>query len=200
MSQEQAQLVTDAISPEKKTAPRQYEDVDPYNADHRDYVLIQSRVNLMAVSQMSDLKANLMLTLSAVMLQFAVVKAADHELHGSHLPYWVIVVGSLITIVFSALSTLPRSRFRLEERSDDGRSPAPKNLLYFGTFIHLSLPAFQRHMNNTLSSPPHTHEAIIEELHAHGRYIARRKYFPLMLAYLSFLLTWLVAAAAYIMT
>jgi hypothetical protein len=35
-----------------------YEDVDPYTADHRDYLLIQTRVNLMAVSQMSDLKAN----------------------------------------------------------------------------------------------------------------------------------------------
>lgn len=198
MSQEQAPQASDPISPEKKTVPKQYEDVDPYNADHRDYVLIQSRVNLMAVSQMSDLKANLMLTLSAVMLQFAVVKAADHELPGSHLPYWIIVVGSLVTIVFSALSTLPKSRFRIEEKPDDGRSPSPRNLLFFGTFIHLSLPAFQRHMNQALSSPPHTHEAIIEELHAHGRYIARRKYFPLMLAYLSFLLTWLAAAAAYI--
>lgn len=198
MSQEQAPLASDSISPEKMTAPKQYEDVDPYNADHRDYVLIQSRVNLMAVSQMSDLKANLILTLSAVMLQFALVKAADHELRGPHLPYWIIVVGSLITIVFSALSTLPRSRLHINEQKDDGHSPAPKNLLFFGTFIHLSLPAFQRHMDKVLASPPHTHEAIIEELHTHGRYIARRKYLPLMMAYLTFLLTWLVAAGAYI--
>ena len=59
-----------------KPAPRVYEDVDPYTADHRDYLLNQSRVNLMAISQMSDLKANLMLTLSAVMLQFALVKVS----------------------------------------------------------------------------------------------------------------------------
>lgn len=179
-------------------ATRTYEDVDPYTADHRDYLLNQSRMNLMAISQMSDLKANLILTLSAVMLQFALVKVSDHEFVGSKTLFWVIAIGSLITILFSAYSTLPKAPFRFRERPDDGRVEVPKNILFFTNFITLSITEYKRHMEFVLRSPPHTHDAIMEELHAHGRYISRKKYLPLRLAYMTFLLTWVVGAALYL--
>jgi len=178
--------------------PRQYEDVDPYTADHRDYLLNQSRMNLMAISQMSDLKANLMLTLAAVMLQFALVKVSDHELVGPKAHYWVIVTGALATIILSAWATLPKAPLRFHERQDEGTNIVPTNILFFSSFIGLSLPEYKRHMDRVLSSPPHSHEAILEELHAHGRYISRRKYLPLRLAYMTFLLTWIAGAALYL--
>jgi hypothetical protein len=175
-----------------------YEDVDPYTADHRDYLLIQTRVNLMAVSQMSDLKANLMLTLSAVMLQFALMKVSDPTNAGAMAPYWVITLGALTTISFSAWSTVPKTPLFFREQPDDGSMQTPSNILHFSNFIQLSLPAYKRHMKQVMRSPPHTHEAILEEIHAHGRYIARRKYLPLRLAYISFLLTWIIGASLYV--
>lgn len=178
---------------------QQYDDVDPYTADHRDSVLSQSRYNLMMISQMSDLKANLILTLSAVMLQFALMKVTDHELVGPKLHLWVIAIGSLITILFSAYSTLPKSPLRFKEKPDSGNVDVPNNILHFSTFIPLTLVEFKRHMATVLRSPPHTHEAILEELHAHGRFISRRKYLPLRLAYMSFLLTWIIGATMYIL-
>jgi hypothetical protein len=174
-----------------------YEDVDPYKADHRDYLLNQSRVNLLAISQMSDLKANLMLTLSAVLLQFALVKVSDHTLVGPKLHYWVIVVGALFTILFSAYSTLPKSPFRIKKLADDAALPTGSSLLFFNQFIQLSLPEYKRRMSVILSSPPRSHEAILEELHAHGHYIAKKKYLPLRLAYITFLLTWVIGAVLY---
>lgn len=179
-------------------APVRYEDVDPYTADHRDYLLIQSRVNLMAISQLSDLKANLMLTLSAVMLQFSLVKVSDHTLQGPVAHYWVIAIGALSTIILSAGSTVPKTPLFFKERPDTGSTRAPYNILHFSTFIQLSVPEFKRHMRQVMSSPPRTHDAILEELHAHGRFISRRKYLPLRLAYLTFLLTWFVGAALYL--
>lgn len=179
----------------KKLATRTYEDVDPYTADHRDYVLSQSRMNLMAVSQMSDLKANLILTLSAVMLQFALMRISGLDVLGPRSFYWVIAVGALITILLCAYSTLPKARFHFKERSDDGRIDVPKNILFFSTINSLSLSEYKRHMEFVLRTPPHTHEAILEELHSHGRYIVRKKYLPLRLAYFSFLLTWMIAIA-----
>ncbi len=189
--------------PEKKLAQiahatQQYEDVDPYTADHRDIMLQQSRVNLMAISQMSDLKANLILTLSAVLLQFALVKISDDLITGPKEHYWVIAMGCLMTILFSAYSTLPKAPLRFHERPDDGVSPMPKNILFFTTFIPLGLSEYKRHMAHVLRTPPATHEAILEEMHAHGRYISRRKYLPLRLAYFSFLITWIVGAAMYL--
>jgi hypothetical protein len=53
-------------------------------------------------------------------------------------------------------------------------------------------------MKQVMRSPRHTHEAILEEIHTHGRYIARRKYLPLRLAYISFLLTWIISASLYV--
>ena len=178
--------------------PMRYEDVDPYIADHRDQLLMQTRWNLMTASQMSDLKANLMLTLSAIMLQFALVKVSDHSLTGPAAHYWVIAIGALTTIILSAWSTVPKSPLIQKEMPDTGSTQVPFNILHFTNFIQLSLPEFKRHMHHVMSSPPRTHDAILEELHAHGRFISRRKYLPLRLAYLSFLLTWLVGAALYL--
>ena len=188
----------DTPLPEEPIVTKGYEDVDPYTADHRDYLLIQTRVNLMAVSQMSDLKANLMLTLSAVMLQFALMKVSDPTLLGVMAHYWVITVGALTTIILSAWSTVPKTPLVFRERHDTGSLLTPQNILHFSNFIELGLPEFKRHMNHVMRSPPHTHEAILEEIHAHGRYIARRKYLPLRLAYISFLLTWLIGASLYV--
>lgn len=181
----------------REALPLKYEDVDPYTADHRDYLLQQSRVNLLAISQMSDLKANLMLTLSAVMLQFALVKVSDHTFEGTTIHYWVMMIGALVTILLCAYSTLPKASFRIK-RIEEG-TPLPKGfpLLFFTSFIKLSVADYKRHMHVVLSSPPRTHDAILEELHAHGNYIARKKYLPLRLAYITFLLTWLVGAVMY---
>ncbi len=175
-----------------------YEDVDPYTADHRDQLLMQTRWNLMTASQMSDLKANLMLTLSAVMLQFALVKVSDSGQQEQVAHYWAIVLGALSTILLSAWSTIPKSPLLMRERPDSGSNTVPFNILHFTNFIELSLPEFKRHMNHVMSTPPRTHEAILEELHAHGRFISRRKYLPLRLAYLSFLITWLMVAIIYL--
>ncbi len=176
-----------------------YEDVDPYTADHRDYLLIQSRVNLMAISQMSDLKANLMLTLSEVLLQFALVKVSDHTLPGPRMHYWIMVIGALITILLSAYSTLPKAPFRTRLLKYGEVPEKGFNMLFFTSFIRLSVPDYKRRMMVVLSSPPRSHEAILEELHAHGNYIARKKYLPLKLAYISFLLTWVAGAIMYAM-
>lgn len=199
---EEQKLPANAIQAKKQALPpppKQYDDVDPYTADHRDYVLTQSRMNLMAISQMSDLKANLILTLSAVMLQFALVKVSNHEFVGHKEPFWVIAIGSLITILFSAYSTLPKAPLRFTEKPDTGSNTVPRNLLFFTNFIPLTIDEYKRHMATVLRSPPHTHEAILEELHAHGRFISRRKYLPLRLAYFTFLLTWLVSATMYLL-
>ncbi|MEZ4758028.1 MAG: DUF5706 domain-containing protein [Flavobacteriales bacterium] len=185
------------VEPEPTAAVR-YEDVDPYVADHRDQLLMQTRWNLMTASQMSDLKANLMLTLSAVMLQFALVKVSESAQQEQVAHYWAIVLGALTTIILSAWSTIPKSPLLMKERPDSGSDKVPFNLLHFTNFIELSLPEFKRHMNHVMSTPPRTHEAILEELHAHGRFISRRKYLPLRLAYLSFLLTWLMVAIIYL--
>lgn len=178
---------------------KHYEDADPYTADHRDHLLMQTRVNLMAISQMSDLKANLMLTLSAVMLQFALVKVSDHETNGPMVHYWVIVVGALLTILFSAYSTLPKAPLTSREMPPGSSLPKGTSLLFFTNFIRLPLDDFKRHMHRILETPPLTHEAIMEELHSHGRYIARKKYLPLRLAYITFLITWIAGAAIYVM-
>lgn len=195
----QAEQLGQAPKPANAPIPKQYEDVDPYTADHRDHLLMQTRVNLMAISQMSDLKANLMLTLSAVMLQFALVKVSDHGESGPMTHYWVIVVGALLTILFSAYSTLPKAPLTSRELKPGSNLPKGTSLLFFTNFIRLSLDDFKRNMNQILETPPLTHDAIMEELHSHGRYIARKKYLPLRLAYITFLMTWIAGASIYVM-
>ncbi|MBK7944983.1 MAG: hypothetical protein IPJ85_06605 [Flavobacteriales bacterium] len=153
----------------------------------------------MAISQMSDLKANLMLTLSAVLLQFALSKVSDHTLEGPKAHYWVMVIGALVTILLCAYATLPKGKLLRNTIKENGPLPKGFNLLFFTSYIQLSLPVFKARMHQVLSSPPRSHDAILEELHTHGRFIAQQKYVPLRLAYFSFLLTWLAGAMLYAM-
>jgi hypothetical protein len=156
-------------------------------------------VNLLAVSQMSDLKANLMLTLSAVLLQFALSKVSDHALDGPKGHYWVMTVGALITILLCAYATMPKYKLLRTTIAANGPLPKGFNLLFFTSYIHLPLDDFKTRMHKVLSSPPRSHDAILEELHMHGHFIARQKYLPLRLAYFTFLLTWVVGAVLYAM-
>jgi len=151
----------------------------------------------MATSQMSDLKANLMLTLSAVMLQFSLTKVADHTYAGPTAQFWVLAAGALATILLCAYSTMPKMPRKVLEIGADEPLPKGFNPLHFGSFVQLSLPDFKRRMSQVPSSPPRTHDALLDELHAHGHYIARHKYAPLRLAYFTFLITWVVAAGLY---
>ncbi|MBL7963707.1 MAG: hypothetical protein JNM31_07655 [Flavobacteriales bacterium] len=183
--------------PEQPKPAPVYEDADPYAADHRDYMLQQSRVNLLAVSQMSDLKANLILTLSAVTLQFALSKAVSNDATNPHITYWVIAVGSLITIILCGYSTMPKAAMKRRELEANTPLPQGFNLLYFGSYTQLPLSEYKKRMNQVLRTPPLTHDAILDELHQHGRFIMRHKYLPLRLAYASFLLTLVTSALLY---
>ena len=174
--------------------PVRYEEVDPCTADHRDYLLLQSRVSLMATSQMSDRKANLMLTLSAVMPQFALSEAADHTYDRPLAQYRVLAAGALVTILLCALSTMPKLPSKLQGLREDHPLPTGFNLLHFGHFVPLPLADFKRRMKQVLSSPPRTHDALMDERHAHGRFIALPQEAPLRMACFTFPITWLVAA------
>jgi hypothetical protein len=175
-----------------------YEDVDPYTADHRDYVLSQSRVNLMVSSQMADLKANLILTLAAVMLQFGLLRITDAEHPGHHAALWAVVLGSIITIVLCGVSTIPKASFDLKKLRDDEQLPGTFTLLFFGSYTHISKARYKELMHRTLSSPPRTHDAILDELYSHGQFLLRKKFLPLRLAYITFLATWLVSAVLFL--
>jgi hypothetical protein len=76
--------------------------------------------------------------------------------------------------------------------------PKGASLLFFTSYIRLPLEEYKRRMHKVLSTPPLSHEAIMEELHAHGRYIARKKYLPLRMAYITFLMTWVAGAVLYL--
>ena len=178
--------------------PMSYEDVDPYTADHRDYVLLQSRVNLMASSQMADLKANLILTLSAIMLQFGLTQMTSPEPIAHRTALLAIVIGSVITIVLCGYSTIPISSFRRKMFGEQEELPGSFTLLFFGSYTKLPKQRFKEMMHATLSSPPRTHDSILDELYTHGQFIMRKKFLPLRLAYTTFLLTWLLSALLFL--
>ena len=129
------------------------------------------------------------------MLQFGLTKVTNHELAGSHVPYWAVVIGSLLTIILCGYSTLPTaSRCASTVRTNHCRRVQPPVL----RVLHrLPLPRFKRMMHDMLSSPPTHCDAILDELYGHGR-VHPAEEVPAVAAGPHRLPLWVVSAVLYV--
>jgi len=159
---------------------------------HLDQLLRQTRAHHVQLSSMADVKANMLLTMSSIVVTLAapqVMKA------GSQLPLVVLIIACLITIMLAAYAVMPKMPFRA-----GGPHPAPDpqspgfNLLFFGDFTQLDYPQFEAAMEAMLNDPSRAYEVQVREIYTLGSFLAKTKYHYLRLAYVTFI-TGIVASA-----
>lgn len=128
-----------------------------------------------ALSQMADQKANVLIAASFVVLSIIFHESAKGGLSP--------VLGVLAATCFSssflaAMAILPRAR-----KSRD----AVQNPLFFGTFATFSRDEFHRTIDDILSTDQKTIHAMAEDIYQLGNILHRHKYKYLRLAYRTFL-------------
>ncbi len=157
---------------------------------HLDHMLRQTRMHHVQLSSMADIKANMLLTLAAVVVTMAAPDAMQPALRW---PALVLILFCLLTIVLAIYAVMPKWR------SGNASTPIVRNpmfnLLFFGDFVQMPYDEFEGAMEKILNNPSELYETQVREIYALGTFLAKKKYRFLRLAYLTFL-TGLLASAA----
>lgn len=145
-----------------------------------DHLLRQTRMHHVQLSSMADVKANIMLTLAAVVTTFSIGYLSDPILRW---PVVVLILFCVVTIFFAAYAVMPKLDFDFQP---DSKNP-DCNILFFGNFMNLEYETFRGIMQEIMQSPENTYEAQIREVYELGVYLGHQKYRYVRLAYLTFI-------------
>lgn len=151
--------------------------------DHLIRLVQQHHVQL---STMADTKANIIITVSSIVLTLALGRAADPDYR---LAMGVLAGFTLVALLLAILAVLPKYR-RISRHS--GPLPRDFNIVFFGHFAGLDQERFLRELAGAMQ-PGKAYETAARDVYGLGSYLAMHKYPYLRLSYLFFLSGFLVA-------
>lgn len=142
------------------------------------------------VSVMADVKANIVITASSIVLTLALNRYDDP---GYRKSIMVLVPFITLALLFAIVAVLPK------HRPLHWVAGAPKppmfNLLFFGHFATLSKERFLGEMEKVMESDAALYRAACEDIYGIGVYLNQYKYRYLRWSYFFFLTGFLLAAA-----
>ena len=152
--------------------------------------------NHMELSAIADNKANMMLSVSALVLSIVISSLASKLDKHSELivPTIFIVLVCLVTIVLATLSTSPKitgGKF-----STDDVKKRKANLLFFGNFHKMKLDDYDWGMKEMMKDKEYLYSSLIRDLHSLGVVLAR-KYQFLRWCYMIFMYGMIMAVLAF---
>lgn len=148
---------------------------------HFDQLIRQTRAHHTQLSSMADVKANMLLTMSSLVITFSLRYLEDPYLR---LPVIVLTIFCLITIFNAAYAVMPKLDFHF--RPDLEKLDC--NILFFGSFMNLNYDEYVTAMEQVLSDPAKAYEAQVREVYELGVFLGRKKYLYIRRAYVSFLI------------
>jgi hypothetical protein len=168
----------------------------PQPGSHLDHLIRQTRWHHAQLSSMADVKANMMLTISSVVLTLSVRYLTEPLFRPAAI---VLIFFCLLTVIMAAYAAMPKTPIRSNGHKPDVKS-ATFNLLFFGNFSQLTYEQFKAAMAEVMASPEETYEVQIREIYTLGCFLAEKKYRFIRLAYLSFITGLIVSMITFIIT
>jgi hypothetical protein len=164
---------------------------------HLDQMMRQTRAHHVQLSSMADMKANMLLTMSSVVITLSVPHIFKPAFTW---PLFVLIGFCLVTIGLAAYAVMPKLPISSKNQpAPDVRSPQ-FNLLFFGDFTRLAYPQFESAMEEMMNDPSRAYEAQVRELYTLGTFLVTKKYRFLRLAYCSFIAGLLVSVVVLLAT
>ena len=146
-----------------------------------DHMLRETRIHLISFSQMADTKANILLSISAVLLSISFTQIADPRFTAS---ITVLVAFLLITIFLALMTVIPKLQgFRRRKFTvrDPNYSP-----LFFGNYVDIPYDEYVRDLEEIMNDPDRTYEVMVREIYFAGVYLLKSKYRYIRLGYMFF--------------
>jgi len=146
-----------------------------YPANAVNVIRTAQQINVQ-LSQMADQKASILMGAAFVIFTIAINQA-----HGALPPLPLLILGAaaFVAAVCAVLAIMP---------SVGGTPRGPANLLFFGSFAHLSEEDFTEAMLEAVLTDEGAYRAMLRDMHQNGVVLARKKYRMLGWAYRAFLI------------
>ena len=146
-----------------------------------DHLFRQTRMNLVVYSQMADTKANILLSISSVLLSISLTRIADPRFTASLI---ALVVFLLITIFLALMTVIPRVHGFLHKKySVHAPNYSP---LFFGDYVDIPYEEYARDMEEILNDTDRTYEVMVKEVYDAGVYLVKNKYLYIRAGYMFF--------------
>lgn len=133
------------------------------------------------LSTMADTKANIIITMSSIVLTLVLGRLTDPVLRTASL---TLAAFTMMALLLAVLAVLPKYR---PLKLVDGSLPSQFNLMFFGHFAELSRERFLTEVAAALKSDGSVYETMARDTYALGWYLAHHKYRYLRLSYMFFL-------------
>lgn len=134
------------------------------------------------LSVMADTKANILITVSSIILTLVLGKISDPDLRAAMLTLAGFV---LVSLLLAIIAVLPKYRpLRLQPGAP---LPPQFNLLFFGHFAELPRERFLEEISAALKADGSVYQTMARDVYSIGYYLAHFKYRFLRLSYLFFL-------------
>lgn len=136
-----------------------------------DYVLRTVQQGLVHFSSMADAKANILITVCALLFSVGLTQFRRDELA---VPVLVLLSSAAVSLLLAVLAILPWvSRGGPQRPAGD---PGPFNPLFFMHVAAVDADEYVERMDRLFSQPPHLTEAIVRDIHGQSRALALKKF------------------------
>lgn len=152
-----------------------------------DVMLRTAQQHHVALSSMADLKANILITVSSIVLTLSLGRMDDPALRASVL---TLTAFTLVALLLAILAVLPKYR---GVKIGDGALPPGFNLLFFGHFAELSRERFLVEITRAMKPDGSVYATMANDVYSIGWYLAHRKYRYLRYSYIFFLAGFVIA-------
>lgn len=157
-----------------------------------DHMLRQTRMNLIAFSQMADTKANIILSLASLILSLSLTRITDPELTLSIAGLDLFL---LVTIFFALLTVI--GKIKVFDRKKHSVNDPDYSPLFFGNYGDIPYEEYAQHFADIMNDSDATYEVMVKDIYHAGTYLLQTKYKYIRLAYLYFFTGLLVSSILY---
>ena len=153
--------------------------------------------NHLTLSGMADTKANIMISVNAIIISVLIGSLMQKLDSNPHLiiPVAILLCVNLVSMIFAILSTRPNVTSGRFTREDIEQKKA--NLLFFGNFHQMSRNDYQWGMTRLMEEGNYLYSALIDDIYFLG-VVLGKKYRFLRIAYNIFMYGIVVAVIAFI--
>lgn len=155
--------------------------------------------NHTALSQIADNKANIMLSINAIII-LVVLSTLLPKLDNNADLLWpsiLLLTVCIVAVIFATISTIPKV-------TRNGASPEmvknrQTNLLFFGNFQGLDLDVYIDGMKELMDDDDYLYETLMKDLYYLGK-VLNKKYYYLRLCYTVFVIGIVLSVIAYMVS
>ena len=157
--------------------------------------------NHIKLSDIADTKANILLSVSAIMLSVAIsallpkLDKADNEY--LIFPTLLFIISAVVTMIISILSTRPKVTSGIFTQEDVKSKKV--NLLFFGNFHKMPLLEFQNGVSEMMNDRDYLYKSLMKDLYFLG-IVLNKKYKLLRVAYNFFMIGIIISVIAFIIS